>query len=61
MYRILKYLKQTTNYGIYYIAYPSVLEGFLDASRIIDRGDHTSTSGWIIIPGGGAILWGLTK
>ena len=25
MYIILKYLKQTTNYGIYYIAYPSVL------------------------------------
>ena len=45
VYRILKYLKQTMDYGIYYTGYPSVLEGFFNTSWITDRDDHTSTSG----------------
>ena len=61
VYRILKYLKHTMDYGIYYTGYPSVLEGFSDASWITDRDDHTSTSGWIFNLGGGAISWGLKK
>ncbi|KAH9720235.1 hypothetical protein KPL70_006028 [Citrus sinensis] len=61
VYRILKYLKHTMDYGIYYTGYPSVLEGFSDASWITDRDDHTSTSGWIFNLGGGAISWGSKK
>ena len=49
------------DYGIYYTRYPSVLEGFSDASWITDRDDHTSTSGWIFNLGGGAISWGSKK
>jgi hypothetical protein len=29
---ILKYLKKTINYGIWYNRYPTVLEGYTDAS-----------------------------
>jgi len=61
VYRILKYLKHTMDYGIYYTGYPSVLEGFSDASWITDQDDHTSTSGWIFNLGGGAISWGSKK
>ncbi|KAH9726106.1 hypothetical protein KPL70_008133 [Citrus sinensis] len=61
VYRILKYLKYTMDYGIYYTGYPLVLEGFSDASWITDRDDHTSTSGWIFNLGGEAISWGSKK
>ncbi|KAH9715705.1 hypothetical protein KPL71_021156 [Citrus sinensis] len=61
VYRILKYLKHIMDYGIYYTGYPSVLEGFSDASWITDRDDHTSTSGWIFNLGGGVISWGSKK
>ena len=61
LYRILKYLKYTTDYGIHYSGYPSVFEGFTDASWITDKDDHTSTIGWIFTLGGGAISWGSKK
>ena len=59
--RVLKYLRKTIDYGIVYIGYPSVLEGYTDASWIIDSEDHCSTSGWIFTLGGGAISWGSKK
>lgn len=31
--RVLKYLKKTMHYGLNYLGYPSVLEGYCDASR----------------------------
>ncbi|XP_028101612.1 uncharacterized protein LOC114300934 [Camellia sinensis] len=43
--RVLKYMRKRINYGIFYNGYPAVLEGFMDASWIIDREDHSSTSG----------------
>ena len=30
--RVLKYLKNTEDYGLFYLDYPSVLEGYSDAS-----------------------------
>lgn len=45
MYIILKKLKHTMDYDIYYIEYPSVLKGFLDAGWITNQ---ASTSGWIL-------------
>lgn len=49
------------DYGIFYGGYPTVLEGFTDASWMTDREDHSSTSGWIFTLGGGAISWGSKK
>jgi hypothetical protein len=59
--RILKYLKKTINYGIWYNQYPTVLEGYTDVSWITDNDDHKWTSGWIFTLGGGAISWGSKK
>ena len=62
VHRVFKYLKKTINYGIHYKGYPTVLEGFTDASWITDqRDDHASTSGWIFTLGGGVISWASKK
>ena len=59
--RVLKYLRKTIDNGIVYTGYPSVLEGYIDASSITDSEDHSSTSGWIFTFGGGAISRGSKK
>nr|KAJ0200496.1 hypothetical protein LSAT_V11C600308410 [Lactuca sativa] len=59
--RVFKYLKGTTNYGLSYSGYPSVLEGYSDANWINNLEDHSSTSGWVFILGGGAISWASMK
>jgi hypothetical protein len=61
VHRILRYLRRTMDYGILYSGYPTVLEGYTDASWITDNDDHKSTSGWIFTLGGGAISWGSKK
>ena len=53
--RVLGYLMKTKDYGLNYIGYPSVLEGYTDASWMTNQEDHSSTSGWIFLLGGGAI------
>ncbi|KAK9723814.1 hypothetical protein RND81_05G027400 [Saponaria officinalis] len=53
--RVLRYLKQTMDYGLNYVGFPSVLEGYSDASWITNMEDHSSTSGWVFLLGGGAI------
>ena len=42
--RVLKYLRDTINYGLYYSGFPSVLEGFSDANWISDSDEMKSTS-----------------
>ncbi|GKE46404.1 zinc finger, CCHC-type containing protein, partial [Tanacetum coccineum] len=42
----------TKDYGLSYVGYPSVLEGYLDASRINHVEDSSSTSGWVFLLGG---------
>ncbi|GJW82538.1 zinc finger, CCHC-type containing protein [Tanacetum coccineum] len=59
--RMFKYLKGTMNYGLSYIGYPLVLEGYLDASWINHVEDSSSTSGWVFLLGGGAISWASKK
>ncbi|CAM8920283.1 unnamed protein product [Rhodiola kirilowii] len=59
--RVLKYLKGTINYGLVYAGFPSVLEGYTDASWITNLEDHSSTSGWVFLFGGGAISWASKK
>ncbi|CAM8940369.1 unnamed protein product [Rhodiola kirilowii] len=59
--RVLKYLKGTMNYGLVYAGFPSVLVGYIDASWITNLEDHSSTSGWVFLLGGGAISWASKK
>nr|KAJ0216976.1 hypothetical protein LSAT_V11C300135700 [Lactuca sativa] len=59
--RVLKYLKGTMNYGLTYSGYPSILEGYLDASWINNLEDHSFTSGWVFLLGRGAISWASKK
>ncbi|GJS07525.1 hypothetical protein Tco_0364321 [Tanacetum coccineum] len=44
-----------------YTGYPSVLEGYTDASWISNTEDNSSTSGWVFLLGGGAISWASKK
>nr|GEW33209.1 zinc finger, CCHC-type [Tanacetum cinerariifolium] len=53
--KVFKYLKGTMNYGLSYVGYPSVLEGYSDASWINHVKDSSSMSGWVFLLGGGAI------
>ncbi|GJZ63363.1 zinc finger, CCHC-type containing protein [Tanacetum coccineum] len=59
--RVFKYLKGTINYGLSYVGYPLVLEAYSDASCINHVEDSSSTSGWVILLGGGAISWASKK
>ncbi|GJX97853.1 zinc finger, CCHC-type containing protein [Tanacetum coccineum] len=53
--RVFKYLRGTKNYGLSYVGYPSVLEGYSDVSWINHVEDLSSTSEWLFLLGGGAI------
>ncbi|GJZ24676.1 zinc finger, CCHC-type containing protein [Tanacetum coccineum] len=44
-----------------YTGYPSVLEGYTDASWISNTKANSSTSGWVFLLGGGAISWASKK
>ncbi|GJS87919.1 hypothetical protein Tco_0770555 [Tanacetum coccineum] len=46
--RVLKYLKKIMDYRLTYTGYPSVLEGYTDASWISNAEDNSSTSGWFV-------------
>ena len=59
--RVFKYLKGTMDYGLAYTGFPSVIEGHSDASWISNEEDHSSTSGWVFLLGGGAISWSSKK
>nr|GEZ77001.1 zinc finger, CCHC-type [Tanacetum cinerariifolium] len=50
--RIFKYLRGAKNYGLSYVGYPSVLEGYSDASWINHVEDSSSTSRWVFLLGG---------
>ncbi|GKE30745.1 zinc finger, CCHC-type containing protein [Tanacetum coccineum] len=51
----------TAKYGLSYLGYPSVLEGYSNASWINHVEDLSSTSGWVFLLGGGAISWDFKK
>nr|GEY03635.1 zinc finger, CCHC-type [Tanacetum cinerariifolium] len=59
--RVFLYLKGTMDYGLTYSGYPSVIEGYSDANWINNMKDHSSTSGWVFLLGGGAISWASMK
>ncbi|GKF05940.1 hypothetical protein Tco_0036608, partial [Tanacetum coccineum] len=52
--RVLKYIKKTMDYKLTYTGYPSVLEGYTDASWISNCEDNSSTSSWVFLLGGAA-------
>ncbi|KAB2622521.1 hypothetical protein D8674_024703 [Pyrus ussuriensis x Pyrus communis] len=45
--RVLRYLKNTLNYGLHYTKYPPIVEGFSDANWISDTTESKSTSGYV--------------
>ncbi|GKE25620.1 zinc finger, CCHC-type containing protein [Tanacetum coccineum] len=47
--------------SLIYTDYPSVLEGYTDASWVSNTEDNSSTSGWVFVLGGGAISWASKK
>nr|GFB37490.1 zinc finger, CCHC-type [Tanacetum cinerariifolium] len=59
--RVFKYLRGSKDYGLSYVGYPSVLEGYSDASWINHVDDSSSTSGWVFLLGGGVISWASKK
>jgi hypothetical protein len=61
MVRVMRYLKHTLNYGLYYTRFPAVLEGYNDANWISDTNDIKSTSGYVFTLGGVAVSWKSSK
>ncbi|CAM8907407.1 unnamed protein product [Rhodiola kirilowii] len=61
VHRVLRYLKGTMNLGLVYSEFLSVIEGYSDASWISNEEDHSSTSGWVFLLGGGTISWASKK
>jgi hypothetical protein len=55
--RVLRYLKYTLNYGVHYIRYTAVLEGYSDTNWISNTNDTKSTSGYVFTLGGAAVSW----
>jgi hypothetical protein len=58
---VLKYLRYTLNYGLYYTSYPQILERHNDTNWISDTKDSKSTSGYVFTFGGVVVLWKSTK
>ncbi|KAL0298447.1 UNVERIFIED_CONTAM: Retrovirus-related Pol polyprotein from transposon TNT 1-94 [Sesamum radiatum] len=59
--RVLRYLKYTSNYGLYCTRYPAVSEGYSDANWISDSKDTKSTSGYVFTIGSGVVSWKFSK
>ena len=47
--KVLRYLRFTRNYGLYYTRYLAIIEGYSDANWIFDIKDSKSTSGFVFI------------
>ncbi|GJY97304.1 zinc finger, CCHC-type containing protein [Tanacetum coccineum] len=50
-----------SSYGLSYVGYPLVLDGYSDASWINHVEDSSSNSGWVFMLGGCTILWASKK
>ena len=59
--RVLKYLRFTRNYGLHYIRYPTILEGYSDANWIFNVKDSKSRGGYVFTLGGVAVSWKSSK
>ena len=59
--RVPSYLKKTISLRLFYSEFPTVLEGYSEASLITSVSDSKSTSGWIFTLGRGVISWASKK
>ena len=55
--RVLRYLRETSKYGLHYERYLAVLEGYNDANWISDTMDSKSMSGFVFTLGSAAVSW----
>ena len=61
LFRLMKYLRGTMNYGILYSGFPIVLEGYNDSNWISYSNEIKSTSGYLFTLGGGVVAWKSSK
>ena len=47
----LEYLNEIINSGLLYVRLPMMVEGYLDASLIINIEDYSSIRGWVFLLG----------
>ncbi|GJR28062.1 zinc finger, CCHC-type containing protein [Tanacetum coccineum] len=59
--RVFGYLKRTRQLALFYDRFPTVVEGYSDASWITGSSDSKSITGWIFTLGSGAVCWGSKK
>jgi len=52
---LLKYLRCTIDWYLYFNKFPAVLERFCDANWVSDNNEVSSTSGYVFTLGGGAV------
>ncbi|GKB33375.1 zinc finger, CCHC-type containing protein, partial [Tanacetum coccineum] len=57
----LMYAMTNTRPDIAYVVGKLILKGYPDASWITNSEDHTSTTGWVFLLGGGSISWASKK
>nr|GFA70227.1 zinc finger, CCHC-type [Tanacetum cinerariifolium] len=53
--KVFMYLKKIMNYGLSYVGFSLVIEGYFDASSITNSEDQTSTNDWVFLLGGSVI------
>jgi hypothetical protein len=60
--RILRYLQETTSYGLFYKKGKKLdLFDFTDSDYVGDQDDRKSTSGYVFLLGSGIVLWSSKK
>lgn len=59
--RLLKYLRGTMDWGLHFVGFPGVLEGYCDANWVSDSDEVSSTSGYVFTLCGAAISWKSSK
>ena len=61
LYRVLRYLRGTSNYCLSFGKYPAVIEGSCDANWISGADKCKCTSGYIFTLGGASVSWKSSK
>jgi hypothetical protein len=53
----MRCLRGTSTYGLHYIGYPAILEGYIDSNWISDADEIKATCGYIFTIGLAAVSW----
>lgn len=59
--RLLRYLRGTMDWGLCYVGFPAVLEGYCDANWVSDKDEVSSTSAYVFTLCGVVISWKSAK